>query len=251
MKQVTAAILVIGNEILSGRTQDANIQYIAAQLLKINIRTMEVRVVPDIEMEIIEAANHLRTRYDYLFTTGGIGATHDDITASSIAKALGRKIIRDPRAVAIMNQHYKGDPGEVRLRMADIPEGSILIDNPVSAAPGFQIENIFVLAGVPSIAKAMIDGILGRLEGGDPIYSETISAYIAENAIADELALLARKYGHLDIGSYPYFRLGKFGTALVVKGTDKPALDQLAEEIRQIIKSKGIDLLVEDQNIIC
>jgi len=251
MKNVTAAILIIGNEILSGRTQDANLAYISQQLLKINIRVMEARIVPDIETEIVGAVNYLRKKYDYLFTTGGIGTTHDDITAASVAKAFGRNVIRDPRAVAILNKHYDGQPGEIRLRMADMPEKADLIINPVSGAPGFQIENVFVLAGVPSIARAMIDGVLDRLQGGDEIYTETISAYVTENSIADEMAKIATFYSQIDIGSYPYFRQGKFGTALVLKGTDKSALDKAAQELRTLIRSQGVDVLVEDESIIC
>lgn len=249
MKKVTAAVLVIGNEILSGRTQDANLHYLAQSLMKHNIRLMEARVIPDVEEEIVEAINHLRQRYDYVFTTGGIGPTHDDITAASIAKAFNRPLIRDPRAMHLLERHYGDQLTETRSRMAQMPEGSNLISNPVSTAPGFQVENVFVLAGVPSICRAMFDGLAPHLQGGDPIHSETISAFVAESVIADDLTALAGRYETLDIGSYPYFRNGKFGTALVVRGTDAKLLRQAAQELRDLIKKTGADF-AEDQQVL-
>ncbi|MDY0885714.1 competence/damage-inducible protein A [Dongia soli] len=240
---VTAAVLVIGNEILSGRTKDANLNYLAIALTEIGIRLMEARVVPDIEATIIAAVNELRARYDYVFTTGGIGPTHDDITAASIAKAFGLKLIRDERAVDLLTRQYGGPEHltEARLRMAHVPEGAVLIDNPVSAAPGFQIGNVYVLAGVPRICQAMFDGLKGRLQGGDKVLSVTVSAHIGEGVIAKDLGLLQDRYSDLDIGSYPYFRQGRYGASFVMRGTQQARLEAAAVELRDIIRRLGAE----------
>jgi len=203
---VTAAILVIGDEILSGRTKDKNIGYIAEYLTNIGIELREVRVVPDVEDEIVAAVNALRARYTYLFTTGGIGPTHDDITADSVAKAVGVPIDVDPRAVAMMRERYKPeDLNEARLRMARIPHGADLIDNPISRAPGFRIENVIVMAGVPSIMQAMLDEVAPKLKTGIRMLSETVRADAREGDIGTQLGQIAKANPEVAIGSYPFF----------------------------------------------
>ncbi len=233
----TAAVLVIGNEILSGRTPDSNLNSIAKKLASIGVKLMEARVVPDIEGDIVAAVNALRARYTYVFTTGGIGPTHDDITADSIAKAFGVPVIEHPEARARLEAHYT--PANLtasRLRMARVPQGSTLIDNPVSTAPGFRIENVHVLAGVPDIMNAMMDGVLAGLKHGPAIHSMTVSGFVAESVIAAELTAIAARYPQLDIGSYPWVRLGRFGTALVVRGTDKTAVETAADDVAALVK---------------
>jgi molybdenum cofactor synthesis domain-containing protein len=237
-KVVTAAILVIGNEILSGRTKDANLHYLATGLTAIGIRLMEARVVPDIEARIVDAVNALRITYDYVFTTGGIGPTHDDITSDSVAKAFGVKLIKHPKAVELLTQHYgEANLTAARLRMAHVPEGASLIDNPVSTAPGFKVGNVYVLAGVPAICQAMFDGLKGGLARGDPMYSKTVSAHVGEGVIAHDLGLLQTRYPILDIGSYPFFRQGKFGASFVIRGTDEEVIGNAAAELRTIIRN--------------
>jgi molybdenum cofactor synthesis domain-containing protein len=236
-KVVTAAILVIGNEILSGRTKDANLHYLATGLTEIGVRLMEARVVPDIEARIIEAVNALRAIYDHVFTTGGIGPTHDDITSESVAKAFGVSLVKHPKAVELLTRHYgEADLTAARLRMAHVPEGASLIDNPVSTAPGFRIGNVYVLAGVPAICQAMFDGIKGGLARGDPVHSKTVSAFVGEGVIAQDLGELQLRYPSLDIGSYPFFRQGKFGASFVIRGTDEDAIGKAAAELRTIIR---------------
>jgi molybdenum cofactor synthesis domain-containing protein len=237
-KVVTAAILVIGNEILSGRTRDANLHYLATGLTAIGIRLMEARVVPDIEARIIEAVNALRAGHDYVFTTGGIGPTHDDITSESVAKAFGVKLIRHAKAVELLTLHYgEANLTAARLRMAHVPEGASLIDNPVSTAPGFRIGNVYVLAGVPAICQAMFDGLKGGLSRGDPVHSKTVSAHVGEGVIAHDLGELQKRYPELDIGSYPFFRQGRFGASFVIRGTDAEAIGHAAAELRTIIRN--------------
>lgn len=237
-KVVTAAILVIGNEILSGRTKDANLHYLATGLTEIGIRLMEARVVPDIEARIVDAVNALRITYDYVFTTGGIGPTHDDITSDSVAKAFGVKLIKHPKAVELLTQHYgAANLTAARLRMAHVPEGASLIENPVSTAPGFKVGNVYVLAGVPAICQAMFDGLKGGLARGDPMHSKTVSAHVGEGVIAHDLGELQKRYPILDIGSYPFFRQGKFGASFVIRGTDEEVIGQAAAELRTIIRN--------------
>jgi molybdenum cofactor synthesis domain-containing protein len=239
---VTAAVLIIGNEILSGRTQDVNLTYLAAGLTELGIRLREARVVADVEADIVRAVNDCRARYDYVFTTGGIGPTHDDITAECVAKAFGVKLIRNPEAVARLERHYEpGMLNEARLRMANTPEGAVLIDNPVSTAPGFQIGNVFVLAGVPSIMRAMFDGLKPRLAGGAPMLSRTVSAFVGEGTIAIGLGELQQRYRDLDIGSYPFYRHGKYGASFVLRGTERDRIDHAATELRALIVSLGAD----------
>ncbi|HEY0835031.1 MAG TPA: molybdopterin-binding protein [Azospirillum sp.] len=237
----TAAVLIIGNEILSGRTKDANLPHIAEKLGEIGIRLREARVVPDVPEEIVAALNALRARYTYVFTTGGIGPTHDDITSECVALAFGVALERNPEAVERLERHYAGRQqlNEARLRMANVPAGGILVDNPISAAPGYQIGNVFVLAGVPSIMQAMLDGVLPRLKGGPPIHARTVSCELAEGRLAADLGALQDRYPQLEIGSYPYFRRGDFGVSLVLRGTDEAALDRAAEELCGIVRTLG------------
>lgn len=241
-RAVTAAVLIIGNEILSGRTQDVNLGFLARELGQLGIRVREARVVPDVEAEIVAAVNHCRHRYDLVFTTGGIGPTHDDITSPSVAKAFGVEWVRHPEAVQLLARHYEGAMlNEARLRMATVPEGARLIDNPVSTAPGFQIGNVYVLAGVPSIMRAMFDGLKSRLPGGRAVASRTVSTFLGEGTIAEALGALQARFPGLEIGSYPFFRRGKFGTSLVIRGTDETDLDAAAEGLRALIRNHGDD----------
>ncbi len=237
----TAALLIIGNEILSGRTQDANLAFIAKHLGGLGIRFRETRVVPDEEAEIVAAVNALRARYTYVFTTGGIGPTHDDITAECIAKAFGVPLIRNPEAVRRLEKHYAGTGllNEARLRMANTPDGAILIDNPVSTAPGFQIGNVFVMAGVPVIMQAMLTGIGDRLVGGPVVRTKTVASNIPEGSFADALRTLAAEHASIDIGSYPTFRQGQIATALVLRGTDTAALDAAVEAVVVLLRDLG------------
>ncbi len=221
-KIITAAILVIGDEILSGRTKDRNIGYIAEYLSNLGIDLREARVVPDDEAEIVAALDALRARYTYVFTTGGIGPTHDDITADAVAKAFGVTIDEDPRVIAMMLERYK--PGELtaaRRRMARIPAGAELVENPVSKAPGFRIGNVIVMAGVPSVMQAMLDFAAKGLETGVKFAVETIEAGgIPEGRYGDALGAIAVAHGETIIGSYPSYADGKFRNQIVVRGRD-------------------------------
>jgi molybdenum cofactor synthesis domain-containing protein len=240
---VTAAILVIGNEILSGRTQDANIAFIARRLSELGIRLREARVVPDIEEEIISALDALRARYDHVFTTGGIGPTHDDITSACVAKAFGVALERNAEAVRRLEAHY-ADPSllnAARLRMANIPAGATLIDNPVSAAPGFRIGNVHVLPGVPSIMQAMFDGLASSLAGGPPIHARTVNCTLPEGTLAEGLGALQERWPQIEIGSYPWFRNRQFGVSLVLRGTDGDAVGTAASELCDLVRSLGGD----------
>lgn len=247
---VTAAILVIGNEILSGRTQDANIAYIAAGLEKLGIRLREARVVPDIEAEIVQAVNTLRKRYHYVFTSGGIGPTHDDITAESIAKAFDVPLLRDPRAVErLLKQIRAEDLNEARLRMANIPEGGELIDNPVSHAPGFRIGNVHVMAGVPRIMQAMFDGIKASLKSGAKILSKSVVIYTQEGTLAAPLSAIQNDAPDTEIGSYPFAREGRFGTVIVTRGTDENRVVAVTAEIVSMAEALGVEHVEEPLQI--
>ncbi|HUZ91641.1 MAG TPA: molybdopterin-binding protein [Methylocella sp.] len=234
---VTAAVLVIGDEILSGRTRDQNIPYIADYLSKTGIDLCEARVVRDVAAEIAAAVNELRHRYDYLFTTGGIGPTHDDITAGAVAAALGVEISEDPRALKLLLERIKPeDLNEARRRMARIPHGAELVKNKISAAPGFWIANVIVLAGVPAIMQAMLDDVGPKLAAGTPVSVETIAAAgLPEGAYAAALGDLAAVNPELSIGSYPAFRDGGFHNEIVVRGKDKTKLALAAAAIRMMV----------------
>jgi molybdenum cofactor synthesis domain-containing protein len=239
---VTAALLVIGDEILSGRTKDKNIGFIADHLTAIGIQLKEVRVVPDEEPRIIEAVNALRTRYDYLFTTGGIGPTHDDITADCIAKALGVTIDVDPRAVAIMKPAYEARGMELtqaRLRMARIPAGAELIENPISMAPGFMLENVVVMAGVPSIMQAMLLGVTPRLRTGPRMLSVSLTVNRPESELAAPFAALQRAFPDVAMGSYPFSEDGKYGAHLVLRATDEARLAAAEAALKRELAARG------------
>lgn len=243
---VTAAVILIGNEVLSGRTRDANLGYLAAELDVLGIRLKEARVIADDVAAIVEAVNACRSRYDYVFTTGGIGPTHDDITAAAIAAAFAVPLCRDARALALLRRQYAPqDLNTARLKMADIPEGATLIDNPVSKAPGFQIENVYVLPGVPAIMQAMFEGLRQRLVGGARLHSRTISAFTTEGSVAGALAELQARHPVVEIGSYPFARGGRLGVSLVVRGTDPAAVERVAEEIGALVRDAGAEPMDE------
>lgn len=228
MPNPTAAILVIGDEILSGRTRDSNMHFLAGELVAKGIDLKEVRVVADEHGAIVEAVNDLRARYAHVFTSGGIGPTHDDITADAIAAAFGLPLGVRADAHEILARHYArtgADLNAARLRMARIPEGAVLIENPISAAPGFSLGNVHVMAGVPSIFQAMVASLLPRLTGGAPLLSQTLRIDRGEGVIAKPLADLAAEFGDLSFGSYPFIQNGAYGTNIVVRGTDPARLD--------------------------
>jgi len=235
-KTITAAILVIGDEILSGRTKDQNIGYIAEYMTRIGVELREVRVVPDIEDEIVAAVNALRARFTYVFTTGGIGPTHDDITAECVAKAFGVSIDVDERAVeALLTRMKREDLNEMRLRMCRIPAGASLIDNPVSAAPGFRLGNVFVMAGVPRIMHAMLDNVAPTLETGVKIISETVEAGLPEGVYAAGLKEIAERSPDLSIGSYPSFGAQGVKNQIVLRGKDLALLAQGRADVEALI----------------
>ena len=221
----TAALIVIGDEILSGRTQDKNIAQVASWLGVQGIRLGEVRVIPDVEATIVDAVNTLRVAHDYLFTTGGIGPTHDDITVDAVAAALEVPVVIHPRARAVLESYYekRGGLNEGRLRMARVPDGADLIENRMSGAPGIRIGNLFLMAGVPHIAAQMLDALTGTLEGGLPLLSETLGCWVAESEVAALLRETERAHAGASIGSYPFFREGKVGANFVIRSTD-PAI---------------------------
>jgi len=245
-RDVTACMIVIGNEILSGRTKDANLPYLAERLNEWGVRLREARVLPDVEEVIVATLNECRAKFDYVFTTGGIGPTHDDITAAAVAKAFGRALVRDPEAVRLLQTRYGGtDLNEARLKMADIPEGAELIENPVSGAPGFQIENVFVMAGVPAIMQAMVESLRHRVTGGEPVRSRSVAAHLAEGTVAEGLSAIQARYPEIDIGSYPFYRQGSFGVSLVLRGTDDARLDAALGELEALIVGLGAEPIKE------
>ncbi len=237
----TVALIIVGNEILSGRTQDTNTSWIAEQLNTMGIVLKQVRVVPDIEDEIIRAVSELRGEMDYIFTTGGIGPTHDDITSDAIAKAFGTTLELNQSAYQTLVKHYgsEKDVTPPRKKMAMIPVGASLINNPVSGAPGFQMGNVFVLAGVPRIMQAMFDDVKTRLSRGKPVLSNTIACSLAESMVAEPLSALQDKYPGVNIGSYPHFRGGILGLSLVLRSTDDPLLDNATREVIEMIAALG------------
>lgn len=229
MSNPTAAMLVIGDEILSGRTRDSNMHYLAGELTRIGIRLAEVRVVADEHAAIVAAVNALRAAYDNVFTSGGIGPTHDDITADAIAAAFGAPITHRADAMALLGAHYErqGLPfNEARQRMARIPDGAVLIENPISTAPGFTLGNVHVMAGVPSIFQAMVASVLPKLIGGAPLLSQSLRVNRGEGEIAADFGALAGEFPDLQMGSYPFNTNGVYGTNLVIRGTDPGRLDQ-------------------------
>ena len=242
--KVNAAILIIGNEILSGRTQDTNTSTLAIWLNSIGVKVGEVRVIPDIEKTIIDTLNLLRKNYDYVFTTGGIGPTHDDITAQSVSKAFGLKYEIHKEAYKILEAYYKpGEFNEGRQKMVWMPEDASLILNPTSGAPGFNIKNVFCLPGVPSILKSMIGGLKHKIIGGDPIKSHTISLRTVESEIASSLTKVQNNNSDVEIGSYPFFQAGKLGVSIVVRSEDQSKIEICNTQILEFVNEKKIDIV--------
>ena len=246
----TAALVVIGDEILSGRTQDKNVAQLAAWLNVQGIRLAEVRVVGDREEAIGEAVNQLRARNDYLFTTGGIGPTHDDITVDAIAAALGVAVVHHPDAVATLERYYatRGGLTEARARMARVPEGAELIVNRVSGAPGIRWGRVFILAGVPHITAGMLDALTGTLEGGRPVVSKAIGGWIAESEVAELLRAVEKQWNDADrggvaIGSYPFFRDGRVGANFVVRGPDEALVDACVADLSARLEADGREVI--------
>src|SRR5690606_11062822 len=239
----TAALIVIGDEILSGRTHDKNIAQVASWLQVQGIRLMEVRVVPDVTEPIVEAVNALRSAHDYVFTTGGIGPTHDDISVDAIAAALGVPVIVHPEARRILEDSYatRGGLTDARLRMARVPEGADLIPNRMSGAPGIRIGNVFMMAGVPHICAQMLDSLTGTLEGGAPLLTETIGFWGAESEAADLLREIEQAHANCSIGSYPFFREGRTGANFVIRSTDADDLRSCADTLCEALAEAGFD----------
>ena len=239
--KVNAAILIIGNEILSGRTQDTNTSTIATWLNTIGVKVGEVRVIPDLEKTIINTLNLLRTAYDYVFTTGGIGPTHDDITAESVSKTFGLKYEIHKEAYKILEAYYK--PGEFnkgRQKMVWMPENANLILNPTSGAPGFNVENVFCLPGVPSILKSMLGGLTNSIVGGEPILSLTISLRTVESEIANSLTKVQNDNQDVEIGSYPFFQAGKIGVSIVIRSENQSKINLCSSQILKFVNEKKI-----------
>ncbi len=241
---VTAALVIIGNEILSGRTQDANLAFLARELNEAGVQLRQARVVADEEAAIVEAVNALRARHDHLFTTGGIGPTHDDITSACVAKAVGRPYARHPEAERRLRAYYPPEKlNEARLKMADMPEGAELIDNPVSVAPGFTVENVHVLPGVPSILRAMLAGLKPRLRGGAKVRSRTLTLFAPEGEVAQTLGEIQARHPALEIGSYPFMRQDRFGTSLVFRGVDEAEIGRACDELVAWARERGTEVL--------
>ena len=242
--KVSAAILIIGNEILSGRTQDTNTSTLAKWLNSIGVQVKEVRVIPDVEKTIIDTLNLLRKENNYVFTSGGIGPTHDDITASSVSKAFGLKYEKHQEAFKILEAYYKpGEFNEGRQKMVWMPENADLILNPTSGAPGFSVENVFCLPGVPSILKSMLGGLKNKIVGGEPILSHTISLRTVESEIANSLTKVQNQNKDVEIGSYPFFHAGKLGVSIVLRSENQSKIDQCNSQILQFVKEKKIEVV--------
>ena len=246
-KIVTGCMIIIGNEILSGRTQDTNLAYLAKELNELGVRMVEARVIPDIEATIIDTVNQCRAKFDYVFTTGGIGPTHDDITADCIALAFNTTLEKPPQVVAILKRREA--PPEVmesRLRMARIPVGATLIDNPSGGPPGFQMENVFVMAGVPQVMQEMVSTLDGdRIKGAAPVRSISIGANLGESQVASRLREIQEEHPEVDLGSYPFYRHDGYGTNLVMRGTDEEELAVMLEKVRQMIVDFGAEPISE------
>ena len=232
-----AALIIIGNEILSGRTQDQNLSYLANWLNEIGIQLSEVRVIRDEEEVIVKTVNYLRENYDYIFTTGGIGPTHDDITSLSIAKAFDVELEVNDKALSILKEYYKdSELTDARMKMTMIPKGAELVENPVSKAPGFKMENVFVMAGIPSIMQGMLEGAKKHLKGGGIIKSTSVDVFTPESNVAEELAELQNNYPDVEIGSYPFSKERKFGTSLVLRSEDEALLKKCELELLKILE---------------
>jgi len=242
--KVHAAIIVIGNEILSGRTQDVNVAFLSKWLNDLGVRVSEVRIIEDEEESIVNCINEVKNKFKYVFTTGGIGPTHDDITSKSIARTFKLKYDFHKEAYNILEKYYSpGEFNEGRKKMAKIPEGASLIYNPSSGAPGFIVENVFCLPGVPSILKSMTDGLKDKIIGGKKILSETISVHTVESEIAKSLEETQNQFKNVEIGSYPFFRLGKIGVSIVIRSTEKKQIDDCYKQIVSFLKKKEIHII--------
>ena len=245
-KEINAGIIIIGNEVLSGRTKDINTSSIALWLNPLGIHVKEVRVIADDENTIIDTVNIFRKKFNYVFTTGGIGPTHDDITAESVAKAFNTEYGFHKEAFSILESYYKpGEFTEGRQKMAKMPTSASLILNPSSGAPGFYIENVFCLPGVPSILKSMLGGLNSILVGGDPVLSKTLNLRTVESEIAKSLTDVQNKNNDVEIGSYPFFRAGKLGVSIVLRSTNQKKIDLCNEQILEFVKTKKIEILRE------
>ena len=239
-----AAILIIGNEILSGRTQDTNTSTLATWLNSLGVKVEEVRIIPDVEETIINSVNLLRKQNNYVFTSGGIGPTHDDITSESISKAFQLPYEKHEEGYKILEAYYKqGEFNDGRQKMIWMPRGANLILNPTSGAPGFYVENVFVLPGVPSILKSMLGGIKNKIIGGNPIISHTISLRTFESHIADSLTAVQNKYNNVEIGSYPFFQAGKLGVSIVMRSDDQDLLDKCSSDVMNFVNKKKIEVV--------
>ena len=244
MKKVNAAILIIGNEILSGRTQDTNTSTLALWLNSIGVKVREVKVIPDVEEKIISSVNLLRNLYDYVFTTGGIGPTHDDITAQSIAKAFDLDYEIHKEGYKILEAYYKpGEFNEGRQKMIWMPKNAKLLLNPSSGAPGFRIDNVFCLPGVPSILKSMLGGLKNDIVGGEPILSHTINLRTVESEIANSLTKVQDNNKDVEIGSYPFFQAGKLGVSIVIRSEDQNKINICSSQILDFVKQKKIEVV--------
>ena len=247
-KVVTAAIIVIGNEILSGRTQDANVAYIATGLNQVGVTLREVRVIPDVEATIVGTVNELRAKFDYVFTTGGIGPTHDDITSECIAKAFGVPWVVHPEAHKhFLNFYQPSELNAARMRMATTPEGATLVYNPVSRAPGFKMGNVYVFAGIPRVMQGMFDAVKGELKGGKPMLSRTVATSLPEGILAKDLGAIQSRYEDVEIGSYPIMRRGSFGVNLVLRGRDPAELGATVGELIAALTAAGIENVTEEE----
>ena len=242
--KVNAAILIIGNEILSGRTQDTNTSTLATWFNSIGVQVAEVRIIPDIEETIVEVLNLLRKKYNYVFTTGGIGPTHDDITAQSVSKAFGKKYEIHKEAFKILETYYKpGEFNEGRQKMVWMPENAELILNPTSGAPGFSVDNVFCLPGVPSILKSMLGSLKTKIVGGEPILSQTISLKTVESEIASSLNKVQEENKDVEIGSYPFFHAGKLGVSIVMRSENQSRIDECNSQILKFVNEKKIQVV--------
>lgn len=244
---ITAALIIIGDEILSGRTKDENTAFIAASLTRVGIALREVRVVADVETEIVEALNALRPRYRYVFTTGGIGPTHDDVTTDAIGMAFGVPVaIREDAVEAMRLQYRPEDLNPARLRMARIPEGASLIHNAVSRAPGYMLENVIVMAGIPKIMQVMLDEVMHRLAKGHPVLSRSVRIHVPESDMAPALTLLQERYPDVQMGSYPFFEHRRYGTYIVLRSASEQRLDVALAALWDVIDEQGFDAKIDE-----
>jgi len=248
-RTVTACLIIIGNEILSGRTQDKNLAHIAKGLNDAGVRLVHARVIPDVRDTIVSTVNECRAAYDYVFTTGGIGPTHDDITSECVAEAFGVRMVRDPHIAKLMEERTRArgqEMNEARLRMATFPEGAELLPNEISVAPGYRIGNVFVMAGIPSVMHVMFEHAKRHLEGGRRVEARSVTIDLGEGTIAEPLAMLQARYREIDIGSYPQMGTGGFRVSLVMRGTDGALLDRVREELKQMLRDLGGNPVDED-----